>query len=800
MRTPAGLVFDLRSAARSLWRRPGYSATVAVTLALALGALTSTLAIVQGVLLRPLPYPEPDRLVVLCEQHPSLARFCVGSPPNASDWMTRTKSFVSLGLARDWGFTLAREGERIPVRGGLASDGLFRVLAFQPVLGRGFEPADLRAESRVAVLSHAFWVAAFGADSGVIGRSIVLDDSTWTVIGVLGAGDVVPTITEAQLWAPLPFPTTDPSQRGWRGFQVFGRLAPGVSVAGANIAVRSVAHALAAEFPATNAGYDVLVRDAREEVVGDARPLLLVFLTATVMVLLVAAANIANLMLARASARTRELAVQAAIGGGRARIMRSFGFESILFALAGAAGALVIAQLVLGAFLQLAPPGIPRLDGVAIGWSAALAALVLGILVSAFAALLPLLRLRRLDLSTALRSVAGSAHGSQRGRAFLVVAQVAMAVTLLAGAALLIRTFRNLAGWQPGFETSHLLVGWTSASSGRYPNGASVATLQQHVRAVTRSIPGVVSAGGVSNGPLFGGEEPGTFRTRDPGPERRVTGRWYDASEGYFETLGVPLVRGRSIAASDVAGAPLAAVINETFAREMWPGEDPLGKRVALDETDAPVLAVVGVVRDVPPFRAGELPVPELWWSFDQAPRWGTYLVVRTSGSPDQMARVIHDRLQADVPTLEMGTLRAMPELIARRLVAPRFSLALVSAFAGLALLMAVIGLYGLVSFVVGLRQREFAIRMALGASAPRLRGAVIRQGSAMTGAGVGIGLLGAFLLGRILRSQLAGVGAFDPVSFLSVALLLGVCGVLAAWLPAVRASKADPTALLRTE
>lgn len=359
------------------------------TLALALGALTATLAIVRGVLLRPLPYDAPHQLVVICERHPSLAHFCVGSPPDAADFAARSRSFAAIGVARDWGFTLDRNGERTPLRGGLASDGLFQVFPLRPAPGRAFEPADLGADRRVAILSHAFWVTAFGADPSVVGRSITLDDAPWTIVGVLGERDAVPTLREVQLWAPLPFAMTDPAQRGWRGFQVFARLRGGVTVSQARAEVRSVARALAAEYAETNRSYDADVRDARDPLVGETRPLLLAFLAATILVALVAAVNIANLMLARATARSREVAVQAAIGGGSERLIRGLALESFLLALAGAAGAFLVARLVLAGFLRLAPPGVPRLDGVGLGWDAALVALALGLLIATAAVLVP---------------------------------------------------------------------------------------------------------------------------------------------------------------------------------------------------------------------------------------------------------------------------------------------------------------------------------------------------------------------------------------------------------------------------
>ncbi|HEX9894240.1 MAG TPA: ADOP family duplicated permease [Gemmatimonadales bacterium] len=793
--------FDLRSAIRSLRRRPGFSLTVAGTLALALGALTATMAVVDGILLRSLPYRDPDRLVALCELHPSLAQFCVASPPNATDWERRSKSFSAFGLGRDWGFTLTRDGKPVGLSAGLASDGLFRVFQLEPLLGRLIQPEDLAAGRRVAVLSHGLWASTFGADSSIVGRGIVLDDSTWTVVGVLRPAASVPLLETVQLWAPLPFRPDDPSQRDWRGFRTYARLMPGVSVEAAGDDLRRIARDLGRDFPASNEGWGVEVRTLHDEVVGPVRLLLLVFLSATGLVLVVAAANIANLMLARASGRARELAIQAAVGGGRARLVRTLLLESLVIALVGIGLGVIVARSALAAFLHFAPTGVPRLENVGLGGGPLAVGAMLGLLVAFLAGLVPVLRMSRLDLSIALRG-AGADSGPERGwgRAALVVTQVAVAVTLLTAAGLLTRSFVNLIRWRPGFETEHLVVVWTSASPGRFTRGADVALLQRQAREIIGGVAGVTGVANVSNGPLFGGIEPGTFVSREEGPRREVAARWYDASPGYFETLGLPLVRGRAFTAADVPGSTPVAVVNETFARRLWPGADPIGRRVAEDRPDATVLEVVGVVQDITPFRAGEPPVPGIWWPYDQAPRWGAYLVLRTAVPPVNLVPAIEERLEATVPGLQLGTFRTMPELISARLVTPRFNLVLIAGFATLALLMAVVGLYGLVSFLVALRLRELAIRMALGASGIAVRRQVFARSLRLALVGVGIGLVGAVALGRLLRTLLAGVSPLDPATLTLVPVVLLACVVLATWQPARRASRADPMTLLRAE
>ena len=792
--------FDFRSAIRSLWRRPGFALTIGLTLALALGALTATLGVVHGVLLRPLPYPEPDRLVALCAQHPSVAQFCVASPPDATDWERRSRSFAAMGLGRDWHFTLTHNGRSVDVYGGLASDGLFRVFGLRPLLGRLIQPEDLAPGRRLALLSHEFWAGTFAADSTVVGRGIVVDDSTWIVIGVLAPAEGVAELEKVQLWAPIPFRLDAPEQRKWRGFRTYARLADGVALDRADDEARRISRDLARTYAATNEGWSVEVRPLQDEVVGPVRPLLMVFLSATALVLVVAAANIANLMLARASGRERELAVQSAIGGGRSRLIRTLFLESLVIAVVGVVLGVALAHLAIGLFRQFVPPGVPRMENIRLGPASIVAGAITGALVAFLAGLAPVLRVSRLDLSTALRGATTVGHERGWGRSVLVVTQMAVAVTLLAGAGLLTRSFVNLIRWRPGFETGHVMVAWTSASPGRFPHASDVALLQRQAREIVGSVAEVTGVGNVSNGPLFGGTEPGTFVSREPGPRREVTARWYDASPGYFQTLGIPLVRGRSFTAADGPGSTPVAVVNQTFARQLWPGLDPIGLRVAGDQPDATVMEVVGVVRDVPPFRAGTPPAAEIWWSFDQSPRWGAYLVVRTAGQPHTATQVIRERLAEAAPGLRVGGFRTMPELISTRLVSPRFSLLLIGFFAVLALLMAVVGLYGLVSFLVTLRMREMAVRLALGASVGTVRRQVLGHSLALAAAGCGVGLAGALVLGRLLRSLLAGVSWVDPLTLVAVSALLFGCVLLAAWAPAVRAGQADPMALLRAE
>jgi putative ABC transport system permease protein len=806
----ASLGSDIRIAARGLRRNAGFAWAAVLTLGLAVGGMTAMLTVANAVLFRPLPFPDPDRLVSLCESHPQVAGFCVASTPNVSDWGRASHSLAAVGAARDWPMTLTQEGRNAAVRGGLATEGTFRALGVSPALGRLLEPGDHQAGNRrVALVSHALWVTRLGGASGIVGRTIRLEDSAYTVVGVLPAGFDVPLLEGVEVWTPPQFDPAADDQRDWRGFQVFARLAPGVSLASATAELESIQAGLADLHPAADRGWGVEIHPLRDRVVGQVRPALLAFLGATVLAVLIACLNVATLLLARWSSRGREIAVRAALGGGRGAIVRLLLLESLLLALAGSILGLLIGPWATRAFLALAPQNIPRLDQVVIDPAVFGAALLIGVAVPVLAGVAPALRSTSLNLAGSLRAASGDGRpGRELLRRGLVVIELGLAVVLLVGAGLLGRSFLNLLGWSPGFERQHLVTVWTLLPPARFPRAEDVRGTYRAIREEVSAVPGVDGVGQVSAGPLFGGSasplfggrETDGFRDSKRPAAEPLPARWYDAGPDYFKTLGTPILRGRGITAADVTGAPAVAVVNEAFARRMWPGEDPIGHRITAVESGGDPMEVVGLLADIPPFGAREPAEAEVYWPFEQQTRWASYLVIRVTDQPERVGKLVAERLAERFPDLQLSRTRTLPQLVQARLVSPRFSLLLISAFAGIAVLIAGIGVFGVVNFLVTRRRREIGIRMALGADLGQVLRGVMREGIGLALYGSLLGLAGAIGVGRLIASMLAGVSPVDPVTLVLVPVGLASVAAVAAFLPALRAARTDPLVVLRAE
>lgn len=793
------LTGDLRYVLRALRRSPTFTMASVTTLALSIGAVTAIFSAVNGVLLRPLPFPQADRLVTLCERHPSVAAFCVGSPPNAADWASRSTTLEAVGIARDWPFVVRDERSGEAIDGGVATAAFFRVLGITPALGRLIGPDDERS-GRVAVLSHALWQSRFGGDSGLVGRAITLDKESYVVVGVLPANVSVPELEWVQLWTPLPFDQRLEDNRKWRGFRVYGRLAAGATPRQAEVELDRISRGLAEEHPETNRGWTVTVTSLRAHLVGSVQRALLVLLGAVGFVLLIGCANVANLLLARVTHRGRELALRGALGAGRWTAAKLILLESLTLAAVGGTAGLVLSLWGLEAFVRLAPAGIPRLDEVRVdGWVFGFA-VALSALSSVLVGLAGCVRAARLNLSDTLRGKDVGAGGRRVGlREALVVAEMALALVLLTGAGLFLRSFTRLASWNPGFETEHLTTTWLLAPHSKYPTGAQVADLFRRAVEEVGSLPGVVSVGAASAGPLFGGTETGELRIvgRDLEAGSSATARWFDIDSDYFATLGVPLLRGRGFTASDVGGAPGVAIVNAALARRYWPGEEPLGRQVVMyDRT----MTVVGVVADVPALRSDQPPVPEIYWPNRQAPRWATYLILRTVSDPAGIAGAAERRLLELDPDLSVSGFRPLTEQFGRALVYPRFVTLLMSTFAAIALVLAAVGAYGVMAYSVARRTREIGIQMALGAARGDVLRAVIVRGMTLAIGGVLIGVAGSLAITPVLRSLLTGVEPSDPLTLLGVSGILTLVAWIASYLPARRASGVSAMEALRAE
>jgi putative ABC transport system permease protein len=635
-----------------------------------------------------------------------------------------------------------------------------------------------------------------------LGRRIQLDDGTFTVVGILPESTEIPHLEAFDIWTPLPFDPRDEENRGWRGFRAFGRLKNGTSIPEAQKEMDVLAARMAAEYPETSEGWSISVRSLHEQIVGDVRPLLLILLGAVSFVLLIGCANVANLLLARASERRREFAVRAAIGAGRGHLVRQLLMESLLLSILGGAAGLLIASWATEVFLSLAPSGIPRLDEVSVDGRVLGFTAGLSIVTSVLFGLFPAFHAAAVDLNLSLKEGEQLAFGSSRlgVRGLLVASETALALVLLIGASLLIQSFLVLTRWEPGFERENLLTTWLLASSAKYETADQAEAVFQQAIDEVEALPSIESVGATSAGPLFGGKEPDEIliegRPVPPAGERPVA-QWYDVSPNYFRTLGLPMLRGRDFTLTDRRRSSPVAIVNETLARRFWDDRNPIGDRIRVRDR---MMTIVGVVGDVQPFRPGDAIQPEVYWPKQQAPRYATYLVIRTEGDPSNVTHSVQDRLKQLDPDMGVSRMTTMEELIDRRLVSPRFHMLLMGSFGLVALVLAVIGTYGVITYSVSRQTRELGIRLALGARAADIVRSVVQRGMAPTLLGVVLGLAGAVFLTRFLSSYVFGVRSTDLPTYLGVALILSFVALLACIIPARRATRISTMDSLRYE
>lgn len=796
---------DPREAWLSLRRSPGFSATVVLTLALGVGGSVAMFAFVNGVLLRPLPYPRADRIVQVCETHPERSGWCGAAPGNLWDWQEQSSTLATVGLGRTWPLSLqAAEGRFEGVDGGIATVGLFETFQVQPQVGRLFERDDHRAGGdHVAVLSNSLWTRRYGADPGIVGRSIDVDTESYRVIGVLPAGLEIPYLESVELWLPLWADRVD--WRHWRGLMPFGRLADGVSLEQARAQMATLGRALAERYPETNGDWGIRVEDLRSRMVASVRGPLWIFLAAVGLVLAIACINAAILFLARGSTLERELAMRQALGAARGRLLRMLLGQSLLLALLGGGLGVLVAWVTVRLFIGLAPRGFPRIEEVSLDGRVLVFAVVLSVFTSLAFGLFPAWRSSRSDPSLLLRGGSGArgATSSQRARTAMVVAEMALATVLLIGAGLLARSFLNLVDWQPGFEVDRLITFSVFPPGGKYSDRESLAGLYRRIREELSSLPGVVSAGEVSAGPLFGGGDGSTELQIEGRPEvaraELPLVHWYDCGPRYFQTMGIPLVRGRWFGPQDRFGSPPVAIVNETMAQRHWPDGNPVGKRVFIANHDT-WFEVVGVVADTSPFDPRTAVEPEIYWPLEQFLRGATFYAVRTEGDPASLIPAVRDRLSSIDPDLSVGSLATLEERIGRELIEPRFQMMLLGLFSVVAFVVAMVGIYGVTSYAVIQRTRELGIRRALGAQTGALLSSVLRAALLTSLVGLLLGLAGGLALARFLRSLLVEVTVTDPATLLSVAVLLLGVALAAASIPALRATRIEPTECLRQE
>jgi len=790
---------DLRFAIRQLLRSPGFAVVAILTLALGIGANTAVFSVVDAVLLRQLPFAEPDRLV-------TPGYMMTGEYLLVRD---RSRTLDDIALQASLGFNLSGEGDPRRVSGARVSANLFAVLGATPILGRGFlEGEDRRGADPVVVLGHGLWVERFEADPDVVGRETLVDGEPRIIVGVMPPGFRFPD-DAIRLWVPFAFDPSDAAALwGGAGGQAVARLAEGASVAGAQTELRALAPDIRAAntlwSPPPDFGATREVVPLHDTIVRGVRTRLWVLLGAVGFVLLIACANVANLLLARAAGREREVALRNALGAGRSRIARQLLTESAL--LGGLGGALGLLFAVWGVRLLVGslPADIPRAAGIGIdprvmGFTLAASAIAT-LLFGSFPALRSIPR----DLRSTLKSgERGASPASGRLAGPLVTAEFALAVVLVIGAGLLIRSFGELSRVDPGFESEGLITSRVTPPETDYPDAASRRAFYDELLTRVRALPGVREVDAVDRIPLASGSYAGfAFEIEDdpyvPGTEAPVVGD-RRVTPGYLRTMGIPLLRGRGLEETDREGSPKVALINQTMARTYWPGEDPIGlrfKEVWLDEWTI----VVGVVGDVRTYGLASEVEAEIYRPFAQMPTRELSLAVRATGDLAGLADGLRAAVAAIDPHVPVTEIRPVARIVEASMAGSRFTMALVGAFALLALALAAVGIYGVLSYTVGRRTREIGVRVALGARAADVLGSVLGRALVLSGAGAAVGVVGALGATRLLESLLYGVAATDPLTFVAVPLALVAVALLASYVPARRATRIDPMTALRQE
>jgi putative ABC transport system permease protein len=807
------LLQDVRFAVRVLVKAPGFAAVAIVTLAIGIGASTAIFSVVNGVLLHPLAYGDSDRLVTILHN---------GSDPvavaNYLDWRDQSRSFTAMGAADYWSANLTGVDSPEHILGLKVTQNLMPMLGVQPLMGRLFAKGeDEPGAEHEVILSYGLWQRRFGGVPDVVGSKIRLSGESYTVVGVMPASFHFAPFwaTHAEMWVPNVLADRAHSRSG-NSLRVFARLKPGVSLAQARAEIASIAAHLEQEFPGTN--HDVEVTPLKEKVVGKIETPLLVLFCAVGFVLLIACANVAHMLLARAASRQKEIAVRTALGARRGRVVRQLLTENLLLAGAGGAAGLLFAIWSTHALVSLSPPDIPRVESVSVDMRAILFMLGVTLVTSIAFGLAPALQSSTVNLTDALKDGGrGTSEGAQRSllRSVLIASEFALALILLIGAGLMIRSFVALESVDPGFNPHHVLSIIVSVAGTKESPPAARTAFYRELVERTRSLAGVESAAGINHLPLRGDMWGWSFQIAgrpSPKPGDEPIAVYRIATPSYFQTMQIPLLRGRDIAETDDGAAPGVVVINERAARDFWPGEDPIGQRVSFvkDTSGAPVwLTVIGIVKNVKQEDWAEAPYPEAYLAAFQnrdflgdAASHSSYitLVVRTMGDPAAFAPTLKSAVWAFDNKLAISDVTTMDGEILQATAQARFVMLLLMMFAVMALLLAAVGIYGVMSYSVSRRTHEIGVRISLGASRVDVLRMVIRQGMMLALIGSAIGLVGALALARLMKELLYGVVPFDPITFISVAALLMAVALAASCIPARRAMRVDPMVALRHE
>jgi putative ABC transport system permease protein len=804
---------DVIYGVRVLFRNPGFTSVAVLTLALGIAINTAIFSVVNGVLLRPLPFRDPERTVVLWENNikDGIERDDV-SPANFLDWRERNSSFSAMAFVNPWSLDYLDGPEPETWQSAMVSEGFFDVLGATPIIGRTFTPEEYRSSKiTVVVLTHGLWQRSFGGNPEVVGRKLRLDDNIVEVVGVLSPEFKLHLFDqEKTLYAPQ-FP--DESMRRQRRatyLKVVARLRDGVSVDQARADMDSVAGALAAEYPQTNNGVGTTTVGLIEQLTGTVRPALLILLGAVGFVLLIACANVANLLLGRANERSREFAIRSALGANRSRIMRQLMTESLMLAALGCAVGLLLAIWSIDLIISLSPENIPRIEEVGIDVRTFVFALMMTGLSALIFGLAPALQLSKPNLNESLKEArASSTPARHRLRGALIVTEIALAMVLLAGAGLLVRSFISLLQTDPGFAAERI-VGLQVFIWDRYPKPQERGVYVSEVLQRLRSVPGVQAAGVTTALPFFESSmttsAPFTIEGEpQPAPGDEPTAFYTIADNEYFSALGVPLKSGRPFNQFDRAGSPLVVLINETMAQRFFRDQDPIGKKIVTRRLDRGQIVpanfeIVGVVGDLRHEALDLEPRPEYFRPYEQSLIGSIIFTVRTDADPASIIPTLKSRMWEVNSTQPIYSAEALEGLISDSLKVRRFSLVLLGSFAGLALVLALVGVYGVMSLATRQRKHEIGVRMALGAGTGDVLRLVMFEGFKLAAAGVALGLAGAFALTRLMSSLLYGVNPTDPLTLVVVVVLLGVAAMVACYVPARRATQVDPMSALRCE
>jgi putative ABC transport system permease protein len=801
---------DTRYGLRMLWKSPGFTAVAVIVLALGIGANTAIFSLIDAVLLRPMPFPEPDRLVMLWEDFTSMGfPENTPAPANFVDWKKQNHVFSGMAAMASRTYNLTGDGDPEKVEGYAAEWSTFPLLGVRAALGRTFLPEEDRPEGRkVVVISHGLWQRRFAADRALIGRDLQINGEKYTVIGVMPAGFRFPT-RESEVWTPLAFTDQEWSRRGAHFLRVIARLKSGVSLQQARADMDVIGLRLAKEYPGNNFGMGVRVTPLHEQYVGRLRNGLIVLMVAVACVLLIACANIANLLLARTAGRAREIAVRTALGAGGIRVTRQLLTENLLLAGLGGAFGVILALWSFDALKLLVPAELSqtvplRLDLRVLAVTSG-ATLLTGLLFG----LAPVLQARRLDLNDALKTggARGGFGGRNRIRNVLVVTEVALALVLLIGAALLLRSFANLRGVDMGFETKNVLTFRLVLQDSKYPDGMKRAAFFDRVLEKLQSLPGVQDAGFTSALPLVWKGGSSTFSVEGrPNPADNLP---YDAnnrvvSPGFMRVMRMKLRAGRFFEESDGQEAPRVAIVNETMARMYFPSGNAIGQRIKFGDysSKTPWIRIAGVIADVKQMGLDVPSRPEMYFPYRQA--FDNWMVPRDivirANNPMTLAPAARQRVWEVDPNQPVSNIATLDDILDEEVQGRKMQTLLLGAFSGLALLLACVGLYGVLSFLVSQRTQEIGVRMALGAQPSDILSNVAGKGLALTGAGALAGVVIALLSTRLLKSMLFGISAWDPMTFLGVPVLLLVVSLAACYFPARRAMRVDPMTTLRNE